>query len=253
MRAAHTSCFHALKSLKPRFPHTVVVGGNHDGALDDRCDSHDADIHDDLEARAECREVFYRASSIDYLKNNDIEIRVRGRTLRIWGSPGSLSTTPQSCFGYAPGRDAQDLWAQIPSNTDILITHGPPLGYMDQDGLGCGELMKALWRVRPLVHIFGYLHKGHGELILRYDELQKQYEAAIWDWNTAVIEDQKEASEKTAKYIPQHLHLTRRSPFPKLPDEMNSVTHRMWNNQETLLVNASIKGVPPFDPIVIEV
>jgi len=88
-------------------------------------------------------------------------------------------TTRQTCFGYTLGKEAQDLWSQIPADTGILITHGPPLGYMNKDGLGCEELRKALWRVKPLAHIFGHVHEGHGSLALQYDELQKNYEAAI--------------------------------------------------------------------------
>jgi hypothetical protein len=241
-----------LQNLKSQFPHIFVIGGNHDRALDGTCDSRDAAVYDDIEERAECREAFRTASGIVYLENNGIEICVNGRIIKVWGSPRSLATTQQTCFGYTSGKDAQDLWAQIPDDTDILITHGPPLGYMDKYGLGCEELRKALWRVKPLAHVFGHVHEGHGSLVLWYDEMQKNYEAAVSDWKVVTMENQ--ASEKAGKYIPRHLCLVKRPPFPRLPDEREVIKEGLLRNErETLLVNASIKGVPPFDPVVIQI
>jgi len=57
----------------------------------------------------------------------------------------------------------------IPNNTDILVTHGPPLGILDQsyphkytDHLGCEELLEAVSRVKPKINIFGHIHGGAG-------------------------------------------------------------------------------------------
>jgi hypothetical protein len=241
-----------LQSLKSKFPFIFVTGGNHDRALDDKCDSRDAALYDDLEERAECRRAFRRASGIIYLENSGVEVCVNGRTIKVWGSPGSLATTRQTCFGYTAGKEAQDLWAQIPADTDILITHGPPLGYMDKDGLGCEELRKALWRVKPLVHVFGHVHEGHGVLVLQYDEAQKNYEAAVSDWKVAIMKDQ--AAKEAGKYIPPQYCLANRPPFPRLQDGRGVIKEGLrQNEQETILVNASMKSVPPFDPVVIQI
>lgn len=62
-------------------------------------------------------------------------------------------------------------------DTDILITHGPPHGYGDKvertnwvngkrekeyEYVGCQELLEAIRRVKPQVHIFGHIHEGYG-------------------------------------------------------------------------------------------
>lgn len=241
-----------LQNLKPQFHYIFVIAGNHDRALDDKYDLRDGAIYDDIGERAECREAFRTASDIVYLENNGIEICLNGRTIKVWGSPGSLATTQHACFGYAAGKDAQDLWAQIPADTDILITHGPPLGYMDKCGLGCEELRKILWRVRPLAHVFGHVHEGHGSLVLRYDETQKNYEAAVSEWKVATVENQD--SKGAGKYIPRHLHPGNRPPFPRFLAGREVIQKSsLWDEQETLLVNASIKGVPPLDPVVIQI
>jgi Icc-related predicted phosphoesterase len=34
----------------------------------------------------------------------------------------------------------------------------------DGEKVGCEELMKAVLRIQPKVHIFGHIHEGYGEL-----------------------------------------------------------------------------------------
>ncbi len=54
----------------------------------------------------------------------------------------------------------------FPRATDVLVTHGPPYGVLDQVGggehLGCEELRARLAAVRPRLHVFGHIHDGHG-------------------------------------------------------------------------------------------
>jgi len=238
-----------LQNLKSQFAYIIVVAGNHDRALDETCDARDAAIYGDREERGEGREAFRSGLGVIYLQNSSVEVWLNGRTVKVWGSPGSFATTRQTCFGYTVG-DAQDLWAQIPADTDILITHGPPLGYMDGEGLGCEGLREALWRVRPRAHVFGHVHEGHGALVLRYDEGQREYEAAVSEWKAAAVQ----ASEKAGKYIPRPLRLASLPPFPRLLDERGGAGEGLLRGEgETILVNASIKGVPPFEPVAIQI
>ncbi|MEG0950140.1 MAG: metallophosphatase domain-containing protein [Bacteroidales bacterium] len=46
---------------------------------------------------------------------------------------------------------------EIPNNTDILITHGPPLGILDNQQ-GCALLRKAVFKSKPAYHLFGHIH-----------------------------------------------------------------------------------------------
>jgi predicted phosphohydrolase len=85
--------------------------------------------------------------------------------LRIWGSP----VTPMygGAFGLSSAKDRKRLYAQIPQNIDVLISHGPPYGILDSDpvsGLhqGCHELLDAVMRVRPKLHVFGHIHGAYG-------------------------------------------------------------------------------------------
>lgn len=60
-------------------------------------------------------------------------------------------------------------YANIPEDTDILITHVPPLGILDFDNgihYGSEELLKRTMAVKPLLHLFGHIHSQHGTIIL---------------------------------------------------------------------------------------
>jgi len=53
---------------------------------------------------------------------------------------------------------------KIPSSTDILITHGPPLGFGDaSNGIHTGSAMllhEVVYRVMPMLHVFGHIHEA---------------------------------------------------------------------------------------------
>ena len=59
-------------------------------------------------------------------------------------------------------------WAQIPDTTDVLITHGAPLGWRDQNArgepIGDPTLATAVQVVRPRLHIFGHIHESYGQM-----------------------------------------------------------------------------------------
>ena len=93
--------------------------------------------------------------------------RVGGR--QFWGSP----ITPRFhhwSFMRDPGEPIEKHWKLIPQDTDVLITHGPPFGIMDEvlrpDGqqakTGCPSLLARVQSISPTLHIFGHIHEGHG-------------------------------------------------------------------------------------------
>jgi Icc-related predicted phosphoesterase len=99
---------------------------------------------------------------VQYLKNSGTTIH----GIRFWGSP----FTPRFmewAFMADPGEPIAHIWSQIPGKTDVLITHGPPLGILDEmdepkQRVGCEELRKAVDRIKPRYHIFGHIHAGYG-------------------------------------------------------------------------------------------
>ncbi len=58
------------------------------------------------------------------------------------------------------------MWARIPEDTDVLVTHGPPLGFGDrtrrEQRVGCEDLLRRVRVVRPKLHLFGHIHEDPG-------------------------------------------------------------------------------------------
>ncbi len=126
--------------------HRIFVAGNHD-----RC----------CELEPERTRRLGRAHGIAYLC--DEEVTIEGR--RIWGSP----VTPRfrnMAFNRERGAAIDEHWAKIPSELDLLITHGPPRGVGDRAILGvnagCDDLLARVRQVEPRYHVFGHIHEAAG-------------------------------------------------------------------------------------------
>lgn len=96
-----------------------------------------------------------------------IEEALTIKGLKIWGSP--ITSLYGAAFGISDPAKRAAHYASIPSDTHILVTHGPPYGILDgkpgtSEHFGCPELLMAVQRVKPLVHIFGHVHTGYGVL-----------------------------------------------------------------------------------------
>jgi len=131
--------------------HRVFVAGNHDAWLE-----HDA---------SEARRLATRAG-VHLL--NDSGVCIDG--LSLWGSP----ITPRFhdwSFMRDPGEPIERHWQRIPAGTDLLITHGPPHGVLDEveraggesEHTGCPSLLRTVQGISPRVHVFGHIHEGFGQ------------------------------------------------------------------------------------------
>lgn len=125
--------------------HKIIVPGNHDFFFEKN------------------EQIATLPPSITLLINEGVTI---GGKL-FWGSP----VTPgigNWAFNRDFGEEMAQIWRLIPHDTDILITHTPPYGVMDQieNGLrlGCEELSKFLKIVEPKLHLFGHVHYSSGSL-----------------------------------------------------------------------------------------
>ena len=105
-----------------------------------------------------------RAESLltDCLYLNDSAVVIDD--IKIYGSPYS-PWFHNWAFNLHRGKPLRDKWALIPKDTDILITHGPPLGHgdlVDNSPEGCEDLLNSIQKINPSYHIFGHIHEGYG-------------------------------------------------------------------------------------------
>jgi len=115
----------------------------------------------------------YLEPDVIYLQDSGCEIE----GLRFWGSPWQPWFMDWAFNLPRKGEKLRAKWNLIPMDTDVLITHGPPYGVLDEvrprmtawgpaeEGsghLGCEELAIRLAAVRPRVHVFGHIHDGYG-------------------------------------------------------------------------------------------
>ncbi|MDT8070595.1 MAG: metallophosphatase domain-containing protein [Terriglobia bacterium] len=138
------SMLHDFNRWLGELPHRykVVVPGNHEYLLED---------------------LRNRGAISNAILLIDAGVEIEG--VKIWGSPG----TPLygGAFGMSNPEDRKKRWAQIPTDIEILISHGPAYGILDgppgsEEREGDRELLEALKRVQPILHICGHVHAGYG-------------------------------------------------------------------------------------------
>ena len=105
---------------------------------------------------------------IKYLEDELYQIPMSDKkTLGIYGTPWTaLYGKPGKGFQIARTELAAK-WTKIPSGVDILVTHMPPHGVLDQNSgkvrAGCPDLAATVMtRIRPRIHVFGHIHESSG-------------------------------------------------------------------------------------------
>lgn len=118
---------------------TVLVGGNHDFCLGG-----------------------IRIPGIHYLQNDSIGLM----GFKIYGTPYTPSFGPWAFMAHENVLAA--IYANIPNDTDILITHGPQAGGGGRNSIGidCGSIAlreKMRYLTNLKLHIYGHIHEDFGD------------------------------------------------------------------------------------------
>jgi Icc-related predicted phosphoesterase len=128
------------------YEYLVLIPGNHDFGFEEQYALYEN----------ECRRR-------DIFLLNDSGIELAG--IKIWGSPVQ-PWFHNWAFNRQRGLEIQKHWDLIPSDTELLITHGPPKGILDLtdhgDAVGCEDLLNKILEIQVKCHIFGHIHEARG-------------------------------------------------------------------------------------------
>lgn len=131
-------------------PHKVLVAGNHDFLFE----------RDPARARE-----LVEGDGVHYLEDAGVEILGR----RFWGSPWQ-PWFHDWAFNLERGAPLAERWALIPEGTEVLVTHGPPMGVLDVvarggRAVGCEALADRMGELDVSLHVFGHIHEATGHVV----------------------------------------------------------------------------------------
>lgn len=120
------------------YQYKIFIAGNHDYCLEEK----------DIKGIQQ-----FLPENCFYLCNSGVKIEY----LKFWGTPFFFSDDVSGNY--------LNLIAQIPNDIDVLISHRPPLGILDNANnisYGCPDLLQKVLEVRPRYHLFGHIHDAYG-------------------------------------------------------------------------------------------
>ena len=122
---------------------SVFIGGNHDFI----CEMDGFEVEPDK-------------FGATYLEDSSLEFE----GAKIWGTPW-VPSLPNWAF-HASDDKARDKFGAIPNDTNIVISHGPIAGVMDEvagQSVGSSVLASRIQRIAPAVFISGHIHEHGGQ------------------------------------------------------------------------------------------
>lgn len=133
---------------KQKYTKKILVAGNHDNFL----------------AHLKSPDKYFEDAT--YLCDSGTEFE----GLKIWGAPWTKNFPGQNplckTFGFDLSTQMLEKFLLIPQDIDILITHSPPLGILDNTRkarVGCPHLENQVQKMQKLkLHLFGHIHEGYG-------------------------------------------------------------------------------------------
>lgn len=148
--------FDSIKNYETK----IFIAGNHDRLIQDEPEWF--------------KGLLSEYKNIEYLQDEELVQYYDGpngeypeENIRIYGSPWQPWFYDWAFNLPRNGKEIQEKWNNIPTNTDILITHGPAFGYLDkpaefQPNVGCELLREVIDNNKPKIHVFGHIHGSYG-------------------------------------------------------------------------------------------
>ena len=103
-----------------QYDHKIFIAGNHDRMFEDFPEK--------------SMEIVNSYKWIDYLQDDWIKVGDDKQMVKIYGSPWQPEFHHWAFNLPRQGEELAAKWAAIPTDTDILITHGPAQGHLETSG-----------------------------------------------------------------------------------------------------------------------
>ncbi len=162
---------------KQNYRKKIVIAGNHD--------NHFVGLMSDPYIFSSYNnETGEQLSYADYLCDSGTEFE----GLKLWGSPWTKTFEGMNpkckAFTVDTEEELAEKWALIPNDIDILITHSPSQGVLDEvkrfdypqtgtrigvfineqyDNVGSSSLIKPMIQSGCKLHVFGHIHESYGK------------------------------------------------------------------------------------------
>jgi 3',5'-cyclic AMP phosphodiesterase CpdA len=137
------------------YKHKIFIAGNHDWGFQNNVDK--------------VNKILDTYKTIKYVQDKMVTIQEEDKPeIKIWGSPWQPEFYNWAFNLPIGGWELEQKWNDFPEDVDILITHGPAWGFLDDvEGrrgihLGCELLAKRIKKIKPKIHICGHIHTGYG-------------------------------------------------------------------------------------------
>jgi predicted phosphodiesterase len=164
----------------------VLIAGNHDRWMEDKTE--------------EAKGILTGYKTIEYLEDDWMIVGDSDphdpnvKTAKIYGSPWQPEFYNWAFNLQRNGEELKSKWDMIHEDTDILITHGPPYGYLDIPGgqsirVGCEMLRHRVDEIKPKIHVFGHIHGSYGHYynghthFFNASVLDERYSYSHLPWN----------------------------------------------------------------------
>lgn len=158
--------FFAETVQEGRTKKVICIAGNHDISFHPECCHRNWGRFHPMSTITKMDDAMkskiYLKERCTYLEDESIT----ENNIHFHGSPWS----PTFCnrWAFMKSRDTiHSQWDLIPNETDVLVTHGPPLGRGDKvqfgKRAGCLNLLGQVQdRIKPRLHVFGHIHEDKG-------------------------------------------------------------------------------------------
>ncbi len=133
----------------------IFIAGNHDWGFQNNVEK--------------VNQIVNSYKTISYLQDETMNVGIGDDPLvNIYGSPWQPEFYDWAFNLPKNGEELKSKWDTIPSTTDILVTHGPAYGFLDDvigrrgQHLGCELLRDKVLEIKPKIHVCGHIHTGWG-------------------------------------------------------------------------------------------